>query len=164
MSTTCSCMDGNCNHCWNEQTLYDLGLHQVWKVNGHWIPMHERYPEGWTQQLGWYAYCDTFNIPWPYPRLLPEWAITNMDHQHEYECHMDTDMIMDLEENDRKYTCTCTTSSCCMLLMRFPCPPVHSPSATTTFLNRTTPLPSHQHHQRSGQQTHTKKKIRREKR
>ena len=161
MSTSCSCLDGNCNHCWNEQTLYNLGLHHVWKVNGHWIPMHERYPEGWTQQLGWYTYCDTFNIHWPYPRLLPEWAITNVDHQHQYEWSMDTNMIMDLDENDRK--CTYTTSSCCMLPMCYPCPHVHSPSATIHITIRQVP---HYHYTNAtkGQDNRKRKDKKREKR
>lgn len=102
-STPCSCLDGDCNYCWNEQVFYQLGLDLVWKENGHWIAGHDRYPEGGTQQLGWYAYCDTFGIPWPLPRLLPDWAITNMDEQHEFDAHFDADL--DMEENDRKYTC-----------------------------------------------------------
>lgn len=90
-------MEGDCNHCWNEQVFSQLGLDLVWKVDGVWIPGYER-P---FQQLDWYSYCDTFGIPWQYPRLLPEWAIQNMDDYHEYECHRD--MGDDIEENDSKY-------------------------------------------------------------
>lgn len=101
-STPCSCLDGNCNFCWNEEVFSQLGLPLVWMRNGLWIAGYERYIEGGTQPLGWYAYCDAFGIPWPYPRLLPDWAIANMDEQHEYGAHFDGDLYA--EENDRKYT------------------------------------------------------------
>ena len=94
----CSCCEGDCNDCWNEQVFSRLGLPLVWKRDGMWVLRHER------EQLGWYAYCDRFSIPWPYPRLLPHWAIANMDDQHEYDVHFDGDLYP--EENDRKYHTT----------------------------------------------------------
>ena len=101
-SSPCSCLEGDCNDCWSELLLYQLGLDLVWKVNGVWIPRYDRYPEGGTQQLGWYQYCDTFGIPWPLRRLLPDWPIANMDEQHEYDAHFDGDVYA--EENNCKYT------------------------------------------------------------
>ena len=110
-SAPCSSQEGNCNYCWNELVFQQLGLHEVWKVNGLWIPQYERYPDGGTHQLGWYEYCDAFGIPWPYPRLLPDWAIANVDEQHEREVHMDDDL--DIEENARKYTYIVLVFACC---------------------------------------------------
>ena len=102
----CTCMEDECNHCWNEHVFNRLGLHAVWKMNGHWIPDHERYPEGWTQLLDWYTYCDTFNIPWIGPMNLPNWAIEMMDQFHREEYYQDTGIHMLTEENWSKYTCT----------------------------------------------------------
>jgi hypothetical protein len=35
--------DYDCNFIWNENVFYDLGLDQVWCINGNWIPDEERY-------------------------------------------------------------------------------------------------------------------------
>lgn len=92
-------MEDECNYCWSEVILYQLGLDVVWTIHGHWIPDHERYPEGWTVQLDWYTYCDTFDIPWYFPRNLPDWAIEMMDQYHRENYYRYTERDVLIEEN-----------------------------------------------------------------
>jgi hypothetical protein len=103
MDYKCDCKEEECNHCWNEDVFYTLGLHHVWKINGHWIPDHDRYPEGWIPQLDWYTYCDTFHIPWSDTRLLPNWAIESMDEYNREDYYRYTDRDVLTEENQCKY-------------------------------------------------------------
>src|SRR5437763_682404 len=93
------CKENDCNYCWNEWVFYELHLDLVWKSNGNWIPDHERYPEGWVDQLDWYTYCDRFGIPSETPRLLPDWAIEEMDQYYRDTYYQYTDHDKLVEEN-----------------------------------------------------------------
>jgi hypothetical protein len=99
MDVKCDCMHNDCNYCWNEDVFYQLHLEQVWTHNGTWIPDHLRYPEGWVDQLDWYTYCDTFHIPWEAARLLPWWAMEEMDQYHRDNYYRYTERDTLVEEN-----------------------------------------------------------------
>ena len=71
----------------------------VWTHNGTWIPDHLRYPEGWVDQLDWYTYCDTFHIPWEAARLLPWWAMEEMDQYQRDKYYRHTSRETLVEEN-----------------------------------------------------------------
>ena len=94
----CSCMDGDCNYCWNDHVFHQLGLEHVWMVNGSYVLRYERPAHA---EYDWYSYCDTNNIFWPFPRLLPEWAIRNNDELHEEEIYRD--IISEENDMESKY-------------------------------------------------------------
>lgn len=78
-----SIIDEECNHGWDEDVFYSLGLDRVWHDNsGNWIPDEYRYDGNENNILGWYSYCQVHNIHWPYPVGLPNWAIEDMDQYY----------------------------------------------------------------------------------
>ena len=72
----------DCNDAWNEHIFYDLGLDQVWCINGNWIPDEDRYHINENDTLDWYSYCQAYGIHWSFPQLLPDWAIYDMDQYY----------------------------------------------------------------------------------
>ena len=57
----------------------------VWHDDsGHWIPFGQRYAHvsETNYPLRWYAYCDYYGIHWDKPRILPQWAIDEMDRYY----------------------------------------------------------------------------------
>ena len=73
-------MDDDDNIIWNEHTFYDLDLHLVWHDgSGNWIPDEYRYHIEENGALDWSTSCVYYGILWDAPRLLPQWAIMDMD-------------------------------------------------------------------------------------
>ena len=81
-------MDDECNDLWNEDTFYTLDLHMVWHDNsGNWIPDEYRYHIEENNTMDWYSYCDYSGIIWYAPRILPLWAIWDMDQYYRDDYH-----------------------------------------------------------------------------
>ena len=93
-------LDDDCNDLWNEDTFYELDLHMVWHDgSGNWIPdehRHTYYSEE-NNTVDWYMYCDYHGIQWYAPRILPLWAIKEMD-QYYRDKHYGNDL--DLTEDN----------------------------------------------------------------
>ena len=75
-------VDDDCNLVWNEEVFYDLGLDQVWCINGDWIPDEERYHINENGAMDWYSYSDLYHIAGTFPALLPTFAIEDMDQYY----------------------------------------------------------------------------------
>jgi len=78
-------LDDDCNDIWNEDVFYDLDLHLVWHdSSGNWIPYEyrEAYYSEENNPMDWYSYCDYLGIQWSAPRILPSWAIADMDQYY----------------------------------------------------------------------------------
>ena len=69
-----------CNNVWDDIKFYEWGIDLVWHdQSGNWIPDEYRYHPNDNSILNWYSYCDLYGITWDLPRLLPNWAIDEMD-------------------------------------------------------------------------------------